>query len=282
MFGVAAKADVWHCFYQGSPYWPKSKNTKVVLTVHDLNFTIKYSGWKRTRETVYIQKHVERADAIVAISEFTKGEILRHLKVDSKKIAVIYNGVTTPNIAEKKPSYLKDEKFFFCIGIISEKKNFHVVLPLLKHFQINLVIAGNNSGSYAKRIAEESKRLGISERVIMPGEISEEEKLWLYKNCEAFLFPSLTEGFGLPVVEAMSQGKPVFCSNLTSLPEIGGSHAYYFTDFDPEHMISTVISGMKDFQNNPAKMELVKEWSKQFSWEEAAQKYLRLYASLAD
>ncbi len=95
-----------------------------------------------------------------------------------------------------------------------------------------------------------------------------------------FFFPSLTEGFGLPVIEAMAFGKPVFISKLTSLPEIGGPHAYYFHDFQTDHMIEIIEAGLSDHMKNPAKKSEIEKWANQFSWETAASKYLELYQSL--
>ena len=125
-----------------------------------------------------------------------------------------------------------------------------------------------------------AKNLGIYDRLYLIGTIDDASKYWLYKNCKAFVFPSLTEGFGLPVVEAMSLGKPVFLSNLTSLPEIGGTEAYYWKNFDPKSMIEVFEKGLIDFASDTNKASRSIEWSKQFSWENAAKAYLKLYETL--
>jgi len=281
VFGLPGKPDILHWFYQGSHYWPKNKNAKVVLTVHDLNFTVKYSGWKRKLKMDQLQRQADRADRIVAISNYTRNEILRHLEVDGKKISVIYNGVDAGPHHAVKPAFIPGQKFFFTIGIIAQKKNFHVLLPLLQAFDDRvLVIAGHRGGAYAEQIVARAKSLGVADRVILPGEVSEEEKAWLYQNCEAFLFPSLAEGFGLPVIEAMSCGKPAFISSLTSLPEVGGPHAFYFRDFQPEHMVEVVRSGLKEYAERPDMATAIKAWTSRFSWEAAASQYLEIYQSL--
>jgi glycosyltransferase involved in cell wall biosynthesis len=81
----------------------------------------------------------------------------------------------------------------------------------------------------------------------------------------------------LPVIEAMSFGKPVFLSNLTSLPEIGGGEAYYFSDFEPNTLIEAFANGMKQFENSPGKGEKLKSWAAQFTWEKSAKQYLEFY-----
>ena len=103
----------------------------------------------------------------------------------------------------------------------------------------------------------------------------------LYENCEAFLFPSLTEGFGLPVIEAMSFGKPVFLSNSSSLPEIGGSEAFYWDSYEVDHMLSVFNHGMKA-KNDGEFAAKVKSWANHFTWEASASKYLNLYSRLLD
>jgi glycosyltransferase involved in cell wall biosynthesis len=119
--------------------------------------------------------------------------------------------------------------------------------------------------------------MGIADRVHFLGIITEKQKLWAYQNCKAFVFPSLSEGFGLPVVEAMSVGKPIFLSNLTSLPEIGGDDAYYFNDFSPENMVKTFQEGMADFEKNPQKSERLRQRAAKFTWKKAAEAYWELY-----
>jgi glycosyltransferase involved in cell wall biosynthesis len=122
-----------------------------------------------------------------------------------------------------------------------------------------------------KRIQEE----GLENRFFLIGTINESEKNWYYKNASAFIFPSLLEGFGLPVAEAMSMGLPLFLSDKTSLPEIGGSDAYYFTSFEAHSMAEVFLNGMKEFSEDK-KARLI-ERSKLFDWKLAADKYLQLY-----
>jgi glycosyltransferase involved in cell wall biosynthesis len=111
------------------------------------------------------------------------------------------------------------------------------------------------------------------------GPVSAENKYWYLKNCSAFLFPSLAEGFGIPPIEAMHFGKPVFLSTKTSLPEIGGQYAYYFDDFNPENMCKVFDAGMKHYsQTNPK--SLIIRHADQFNWEKSAKAYRKVYESV--
>jgi glycosyltransferase involved in cell wall biosynthesis len=129
---------------------------------------------------------------------------------------------------------------------------------------------------YKDKIMEEAQKHGCADRVTITGTISEYDKAWYYKNCEAFVFPSLAEGFGLPVIEAMHFGKPVFLSTHTSLPEIGGAAAFYFKTFEPEHMQQVLRDGLQEFQDKNLAQKTI-EHAEQFDWQNTARQYLELY-----
>ena len=121
--------------------------------------------------------------------------------------------------------------------------------------------------------------MGVSDRLHLLCPVSEGEKAWYLSNCLAFVHPSLAEGFGAPVVEAMKFGKPVFLSDKTALPEIGGDAAIYFSSFEPEYMQRVFREGMTLYTVNGIEQK-AKERAKTFDWEESAVKYLEVYRSL--
>jgi len=272
--------DVWHCLHQNSSYLPLNPTTKLILTIHDLNFMEKYKGIKQNFHLQRLQKKVDRAHTLTVISNFTEKMVRQHLNVGDKSIHVIQNGNTLELIDQpSKPEFVHFHEFIFTLGIISRKKNFHVLIPLLEqHPNLHLVVGGNNEGEYADEIIHLAKSHKVLDRVHLPGILNNEEKTWLYQNCKAFVFPSLTEGFGLPVIEAMSVGAPVFLSDRTSLPEVGGSEAFYWTDFDPKSMNKIFNDGLQAFDQNRA--ERAKVWARQFSWESAARAYLKIYEEI--
>jgi glycosyltransferase involved in cell wall biosynthesis len=140
-----------------------------------------------------------------------------------------------------------------------------------------LVIAGSTHDPYANLIERRAAELGLANRVQLVGRVSDEERLWLYQQCEALVFPSLAEGFGLPLIEAMHCGRPVFSSRCTSLPEVGGSLAVYWDNFDPEGMAATVRDGLRRIAADPAYTDQLRAWSRQFTWPRTAERYLELY-----
>jgi glycosyltransferase involved in cell wall biosynthesis len=274
--------DVWHCIHQDSRYLPPRRSTKLVLTIHDLNFMQKYSGWRRAARVRALQRRIDRADAITFISEFTERAVREHLRLDGKPTRVIYNGNSLrPCPNAPRPRFAPSGPFLFTIGIVSPKKNFHVLVPFLRELPGRaLVVAGSTASPYTQSILRLARESGVADRVILPGSVSDEERYWLFANAEAFVFPSLAEGFGLPVVEAMSLGKPVFLSNRTSLPETGGGEAFYWDDFDPCAMRDVFERGMRQVRSDPAKASRLRDWAARFSWDRAARDYLALYAEL--
>jgi glycosyltransferase involved in cell wall biosynthesis len=279
----SSEYDIWHCLHQDSSYLPSSSKTKLILTIHDLNFLEKYTGLKRKQKLSALQRKVDRASVLTTISHYTADIVRQNLHLDAKPLRVIHNGNSLKIVKDaSRPDYAPHGEFIFSIGIISAKKNFHSLVPLLqKNQDINLIIAGNRNTPYAEQLIRQYRNEGLASRLFLPGIVNDRDKYWLYKNCLAFVFPSLTEGFGLPVVEAMSLGKPVFSSNLTSLPEIGGTHAYYWRDFDPEHMLRVFAEGLANYSANAVKASQITDWAKRFSWTSAANAYLELYRSLS-
>lgn len=281
-FGVGSVCKIWHQAHQQSSYFPKNKNTKIILTVHDLNFLDKYEGKKRETHLKKLQENVNRADAITVISDYTGNVLKENINTGNKKIVRIYNGNTLRKFDQpKKPSFMNDGKYLFSIGIFSEKKNFEVLIPFIKQLgNLNLIIAGNHQTPYGQKIKELIQYHGVARQVILPGEISDEEKYWLYRNCTAFVFPSLSEGFGLPVIEAMCLGKPVFISDKSSLPEVGGAEAFYFKNFDPAQMANEFRSRMNEFVFDIAKATRIIQHAEQFTWKKAADSYINVYRKM--
>lgn len=276
--------DIWHATYQNTHYMPlKNKRVRVVLSIHDLNFMYdeKKPAHKKQKYLRYLQQLINRSNAIVCISDFSRKDVLQHCDTGNKPLYVIYNGT---NLLEEPQlnalSYKPRKPFLFSIGVINRKKNFHVLLPLLRNNTMELLIAGKfDDADYLSLIRERSAELGVQENLRLLGRISEPEKSWYFNHCSAFAFPSISEGFGLPVVEAMSCGKPLFLSDRTALPEIGGDVSFYFNDFNPDHIRQVFDRGMKAYSTNGME-DRIKERGSQFCWHRSARQYLDVYRSL--
>ncbi|MCC6816429.1 MAG: glycosyltransferase family 4 protein [Saprospiraceae bacterium] len=275
------KFNIWHASHQDSEYIPyRNSKIKMILTVHDLNFLYndQKSNWKKNVKVIKLQKRIDRADAIICISEFTKQDLIRNCELSDKPIYVIYNGSNALTKAElSNDSYRPVKSFIFTLGVINRKKNYQAILPLLKAGNLELVIAGKIENSdYYQSIYLQAEKNGVRNQIHIVGPISESEKSWYFHHCYAFILPSLSEGFGLTAIEAMSCGKPVFLSNRTSLPEVGGNAAFYFGSFDEEYMIKVFREGMDRYSKEYLSDKIIKYASK-FSWEKAAKEYLQVY-----
>jgi glycosyltransferase involved in cell wall biosynthesis len=276
--GVKSSPNVWLASHQEAKLLPRSKKTKIVVTIHDLNFLDKYTGSKRAQHLSKVQRLVDKATAVIFISHFTKTTALENLQFGNQLLRVIHNGIALDLTVKRVPvAELKNAAFLFTIGIFSEKKNFHSLIKMM-HFlpNLKLVMAGNHDTSYGNKIKEEINNEGLEKRIILLGEVSEGEKLWLYGHCVAFVFPSLQEGFGLPVLEALSFDKPTIISNYTSLPEIGGKVVDYFESFEPEQMAALVEKSVQKGVNP----KQIAEHLQNFSWQKAAQKYWEVFEEI--
>lgn len=274
--------DLWHIAHQSSDFFPKDKGVKKILTIHDLNFLYEDKPEKKRRKYMErIQRNIDLADQIVAISNYTKNDILRHLDTGNKPIKVIYNGVTPPPaaISGYQPAYRPDGPFLFALGTVNAKKNFHILIPILQNTNYKLLITGKTDQKYAEKIKQEAIKYQVQDQVILTGPVNTIDKDWYFQHCEAFLFPSIAEGFGIPPIEAMNYGKPVFLSSATSLPEIGGEHAYYFDSFSPEEIRNVFQKGMDNYQKDQPSAKIIAH-AGQFQWANCASQYLDLYRDI--
>ena len=280
-FGTG-KYDLWHITTQLSWYRPFNPRTKVVYTLYDFSYLIEDAAniKRNLRLLKETQKRIDRADYITGISQFAIDEAAKHLDLGSKPTKAIQLGCTVAEFPGfDAPKYRPPRPFLFTIGLVQPRKNFHVLPPLLLDNDYELVIAGLNNYEYGKEVIAAARKFGVEDRVKLIGPASEQEKYWYYKHCEAFLFPSYAEGFGLPVIEAMYHGKPVFISDKTSLPEVGGDAAYYFKNFEPAYMRQVFKEGMKEYVlTNPS--EKIKQQAAKFKWDKCAAEYIDVYKQL--
>ncbi len=275
--------DIWHAPFQSGKIIPmNNKRIKVVLTIHDLNALHEpLKPEDRKDNLARTQRLIDRADSLVCISNSTKKDVLENMDVKNKPVRVIYNGthdVVTP--PPNPTAYVPKRPFLFTMGYINRKKNFHTLVPFLSNPHMELVIAGKKDDyNYIEGMIKTATEMGAADRLKILGPVSEADKAWYLKHCEAFFLPSLAEGFGAPVVEAMHFGRPIFLSNLTSLPEIGGDAAFYFENFEPAHMQDVFEKGMKKYAQENLKERIISR-AADFSWEKSAQQYIDVYKAL--
>ena len=280
------KYDIWHSIHQLSRFKPINSKTKQILTIHDLNFLYEKSGEKREKDHKRIQKKIDRADVITCISEFAKSDIENHMDLKGKKCLVIYNGVEQYDQTKAtKPKAEIKNPFFLSIGVIERKKNFHVLLDAMKLMPDKMLyIAGKTPKrekhqGYANHIKKRIIDEGI-DNVVLLGAVTQEEKIWLYKNCEAFIFPSLFEGFGLPIIEALQFGKPVIANKGSSLIEIGNKHVGFIENFEKEHIQEVITKHIDSFSNSPEKIQDAITYAQSFTYIKHFKQYEAIYKQI--
>jgi len=269
--------DVFHPTYY-DPYFLKYiKNKPFILTVHDMIHELFQEYFLKDKKTIVNKKKLLlTADKIIAISENTKKDIIKIFPEVKNKIAVIYHGFTFQQIKEDIPK----EKFILFTGERTVYKNFinflQAVAPILVKYNYNLFCTGKPFNINEEILIN---NLQIKDKVICIL-ASENKLLELYSKATAFIFPSMYEGFGIPVLEAFAANCPTILSNTGSLPEVGADAAVYFDPYNIEDMrnkIEQVIT-TKTLQN-----ELIKKGKKRvkyFSWEKCAKETMEVYKSL--
>lgn len=280
------RPDLWHVTNQMSRYLPLDDRVPVVLTIHDLNFLHTRSddgdAGRTRRKLADIQRRVDRAAAIVTDSQFVADDLAKHVELAGTPVHVVPLGLTpTPATADHHPAWLPSGPFAFSVGNFLPHKNFHVLLEMVEYLpDLRLVIAGKKATPYGEQVEAMVRGRDLNNRVILPGMVSDADRQWLYENCAVFLFPSLTEGFGFPVLEAMQCGKPVVMSRRTSLPEIAGAEGHFFDTYEPEAMAAVVENVLHTFASDPKAADRCRRHAAGFSWRATAEGYARVYQSV--
>jgi len=284
LFRIRKKYDVWHSLNQNIKVEPYH-NLPYILTVHDVNFVKEVSADMSHEVNKRFQNKLYRSSAITYISEYAKRSTHQYFKVPDVPEYVIYNG--NPIIDIDKQDLIAEphteKPYLFFIGGLTKRKNVHTLVDMLAFIpDYDLILAGEDSSPYVLDVLEKTiEATNLKHRVKLIGKITEAEKYGYLKGCAAFVFPSLLEGFGIPPIEAMRFGKPVFLSNLTSLPEIGGKYAFYWDNFDPKEMAKTLENGMTKYHvNRKEYTNAYFQRAKSFNWNTTALKYAEVYRGL--
>jgi glycosyltransferase involved in cell wall biosynthesis len=273
---------LWHSLHQLNKTLPPAGSKLRLATVHDLNYRYgsnSFSRWRHDQRTHTLLNH---SDHLVAISQYTAADIRQHLGWNGP-LEVILNGAQNWVGRTQKPlpgwpletQATGQRPFLFHLSRMSPSKNPQAIVELAKVWpQMQFVLCGptghdSNALRARTHLPNVEFHLGIDDA----------QKAWAYARCAGFIFPSLTEGFGLPPIEAMHFGKPVFLSTLTSLPEVGGVAAFYFEDFDPAAMRQVVERGLALHAQHD-RGGLVQQHAARFNWDATAQAYLALYSRL--
>jgi len=267
----APSADVFHALNQRVD----AKAHRTVSTFHDLFvITGDYSTPDfRARFTRQAREAAERSDLIIAVSNFTASQVEQLLNVERSRIRVVHHGVRASAITPKK------QKLILSVGAIQRRKN---IARLVKAFEIlppewRLALAGAPDGYGAAEELHAVEQSPARSRIDILGYVSSAELDSLYSRASIFAFPSLDEGFGMPILEAMAHGVPVITSNCSAMPEVSGDAALLV---DPLNIGDALLRLANDESLRETLRRRGRERIKQFTWDSAVEKTWAVYDEL--
>ena len=265
---------LWHSAFQHNATRPPLSTAHRLLTVHDLNYRY-VSGLGALRDGAVCRLAMARSTGLATISRYVAADIGRNTGWRGP-LRTIYNGAADLFGAPQEPvAPLVGSRFFFHLSRMAPSKNVNAIVDLARAWpERTFVLAGPAWGD-SKTLHDELQGRMQNLHVLLG--VSEAQKAWLLAHCEAFLFPSLTEGFGLPPIEAMNFGRPVFLSDRTCLPEIGGDWAGYFSDFSPAAMRQVVEEHLPALLRRGAE---IRAHARSFDWDRCVAGYLGWYGEL--
>ena len=283
---ITGAIDVFHATAYALP---SKCRCKVVCTVHDLALLrhpeLGTPALQRTvRRTV---DSLDRVDCIIAVSECTKRDLVELCKADEKRIRVIYNGVGThftPSSGDLPPQ-LAGRKYILHVGTLEPRKNIPTLLQAfakIDHQGDLLLALVGDSGWETEDLSKLAHSLGIADRVRFLGAVDARTLPALYSQAQVLAYPSLYEGFGLPIIEAMACGTPVVCSDRGAIPEVAGGAAITIDPASCDDLANAINRVLSDKSLRHKMSDQGVRRAQDFSWEKCARQTLAVYRDLAD
>mgnify|MGYP001563600911 FL=1 len=269
-------------------------NLKTIVTVHDLGaeFLAEYHQFPQKIYLNWSTKYVAKyATHIIAVSQSTKKDLIKQFKVSPKRITVVHEAVNTDLFYPREKTEVENVRkefglkrpYLLFVGTIQPRKNLLSLIEAfskLKTKNIDLVLAGKPGWLFEETYLA-PKKFGVGTRVKFLGFVPDEKLPALYSGAEIFVYPSLYEGFGLPILEAMACGLPVLTSSATSMPEVSGGNALLVNP----NKVTQITSGIEVLLRKKAKREqMVKkglEWVKNFTWEKTARETIGVFEKVS-
>ena len=278
-----SKLDI---FFTLTHYAPRFSLIPTVVSVMDLSFLYFPETFKKRdlfKLTKWTEYSVKKARRVVTISESSKNDIINLYKIEPDKISVVHLGIKKINMehnSKKVEDYGVDKKYILFVGTLQPRKNIsklieaYSLLPDKLKDEYKLVVVGKKGWLY-EDILDSPKKFDVRDNVLFLDYVTDNDLPQFYKNATVFVLPSLYEGFGLPVLEAMSYDCPVIASNVSSLPEAGGDACLYFDPTDAKDIKEKIEKVLQDSSLRQEMIEKGREHFKKFTWEKAAKEVLQ-------
>ena len=266
-----------------------NKNIKSIVTIHDLIYLKYPKFYNFIDRNIYYHKSkyaCQNSDLIIAISNQTKNDIIEYFNIDKQKIKVIYQGCDNSflNIKENKNvlnKYSINKPFILNVGTIEKRKNLLLIIKAIKNLEkINLVCIGKKT-NYFNEVIKYIKKEKMENRIFFPKVNNMKDLASIYKLSKGLVYPSIYEGFGKPIVEAMYSEIPVIISNSNIFKEVGGPNSYYFE----KNNINQLSKLIQNIWNDPAELnENIKKsriYAEKFSTKVQCEEIINIYKELA-
>ncbi|NKQ37863.1 MAG: glycosyltransferase family 4 protein [Chloroflexi bacterium] len=290
---VTGRLDLFH-----SPDFvlpPVSGHIPTLLTVHDISF-VHYPEVYPPKLVGYLNRivpwSIARASHVLADSQATKQDLVDVWQVAPDKVTVLYSGVherfqpvtDVEKLTAVRQKYeIGDQPYILSVGTIQPRKNYQMLIrafqPVAAQYPHNLIISGGKGWLYEEMMAE-VERQGVNGRVHFIGFVDDADLPALYSDADLFVFPSLYEGFGLPLLEAMACGVPVISSDASSLPEVAGDTAVLLSPHDQAAWTNTMLDLLAHPDKRTALVAGGFRQARQFTWQTAAHSLLEIYQKL--
>ena len=266
-------------------YSPRFCPVPIVVTVHDVSYAYFKNEFLKEdlhKLTDWTRHAVAHAKKVIAVSHSTRKDILKNYEISASKVTVIHNGFdkSESSYHDKEGTFsIPKSPYILYVGTVQPRKNIQVLLEAYKkllkaHPHYKLVIVGKMGWLFGD-IFEKVLEMGLEDKVIFTGYVSNIQLASLYKKAACFVFPSLYEGFGIPLLEAMSYKCPVIASTAASLPEVGGDACLYFDPHDPNQLAKKIVEIIESDDLRKTWVKKGLERVKQFSWEKSARETLK-------
>ena len=290
-----AKVDILHCTSNTAPIWC---DIPLVLTLHDIIFLeprdkqnkslYQNMGWLYRR--LDVPRILDKCRRIITVSDFEKENIIAKLNIPRERMAMIYNGYNdwfrpVEDLQGVCRKYIPEDGYFFFLGNTDPKKNTErTLVAYSKYLQQSAVkrrlLMADLDHDYLNGIITRNGIENIRNQIVMPGYIVNSDLPYIYNNAFAFLYTSLRESFGIPLLEGMACGTPVITSNTSSMPEIGGPDAILVNPENSDEIASMMLRLENDEVFYQRQKTIGLERAKLFSWRKTTEQLLEVYKSV--
>ena len=286
------KVQVFHGLSGELPRGIRKSGIRSVVTIHDLIFLRHPEFYPWVDAKIYAWKFrrtLREADHIIAISECTKRDVLEFGNVDPERVSVVYQScaprftkdISSVEQEEIRLQYGLPKRFILNVGTIEQRKNILLAVKALPHLpnDLSLVIIGRHTG-YTNEVLDFVNTHDLSHRVFILHDVPDEHLPALYAQAEAFVYPSVYEGFGIPIIEAISSGLPVVACTGSCLEEAGGPDNLYVATDDPEAMAAAIRQVLKGAPEREERIARSREYIRRFEGHDVASQVLEIYRNL--